>query len=235
MLNKIWKFIKQNSLVRVYIGNSYYYIKNVRQSIYGVGNSIQINLESKFSFIQNTRFNIKGNRNTVLVGSNVRLNTTTIQIDGDDNKIVLEDNIQGSVRLWISGNNCQILIGKNTTIRDANIGVAEANVSANIGDDCMLADGIDIRCSDSHSIIDLKSNQRINYAKDINIGSHVWIGRNVQILKGVSVGKDSIIASGAILTKEYPSNSIIAGIPAQVKRTNVTWSRENMPEHSKLA
>ena len=93
----------------------------------------------------------------------------------------------------------------------------------------MLSHGIDIRCSDSHSIIDLDSTERINYAKDISIGNHVWIAMDARILKGVNIGSHSIIASGSIVTKDVPENCIASGVPAQVKRTGVTWLRENTP------
>jgi acetyltransferase-like isoleucine patch superfamily enzyme len=89
----------------------------------------------------------------------------------------------------------------------------------------MFAHGIDIRSGDSHSIIDLASNQRLNYAQDINIGNHVWIAAKGHVLKGVSIGSNSIVGAGSIVTKDVPENCIVAGVPAQVKKTKVTWLR----------
>jgi acetyltransferase-like isoleucine patch superfamily enzyme len=64
--------------------------------------------------------------------------------------------------------------------------------------------------------------KRINYARDINIGKHVWIGAYVNILKGVTIGDNSIIGIRSIVTKNIPQNCIALGVPAKVIRENVT-------------
>lgn len=51
-------------------------------------------------------------------------------------------------------------------------------------------------------------------AKPIHIGSHVWIGMNATIMKGVTIGDYAIIAAGAIVTKDIPANEIWGGTPA---------------------
>lgn len=50
----------------------------------------------------------------------------------------------------------------------------------------------------------------------IIIADNVWIGRNVMILKGVEIGEGSIVAAGAVVTKSFPSYTIIGGNPARV-------------------
>ncbi|MBD0304315.1 MAG: hypothetical protein ICV85_19810 [Tolypothrix sp. T3-bin4] len=95
----------------------------------------------------------------------------------------------------------------------------------------MLAYDIDIRCGDSHSIIDLSTGKRVNYAKDIKINDHVWIAAHIQILKGVTVGSNSVIATGAVVTKDIPSNSIAAGVPAKVVKTNINWERQRLYDY----
>lgn len=59
-------------------------------------------------------------------------------------------------------------------------------------------------------------NQGLEYAKPINIGNNVWIGGDVTILAGVSIGNNSVIGAGAIVTKDIPDNVIAAGNPARV-------------------
>lgn len=51
--------------------------------------------------------------------------------------------------------------------------------------------------------------------KAIHIGSHVWIGMNATILKGVTIGDNSIVAAGALATKDIPANEIWGGVPAK--------------------
>lgn len=48
------------------------------------------------------------------------------------------------------------------------------------------------------------------------IGENVWVGENSRIQRGVTIGDNAIIAAGAIVTKDVPANSIVAGIPAKV-------------------
>ncbi|WP_379754233.1 acyltransferase [Flavobacterium myungsuense] len=49
----------------------------------------------------------------------------------------------------------------------------------------------------------------------VSIGNNVWIGTRVIILPGVSIGSNSIIGSGAVVTKSFPDNSVIGGVPAK--------------------
>ena len=59
--------------------------------------------------------------------------------------------------------------------------------------------------------------------KDVIIEGDSWLGINVTILKGVTIGRGSIIASGAVLNKSCPPYSIVGGVPAKVIRENVKW------------
>ena len=73
---------------------------------------------------------------------------------------------------------------------------------------------VDTLCSND------STNSKINnlncVRKPIKIGNHVWIGRRSIILKGVTIGERSIIAAGAVVTKDVPSDTIVAGNPAKV-------------------
>ena len=55
----------------------------------------------------------------------------------------------------------------------------------------------------------------------IVIGENCWIGQNVRIQKGVTIGNNSIIAANSIVTKSIPENSIAAGNPARVVKTDI--------------
>jgi acetyltransferase-like isoleucine patch superfamily enzyme len=50
----------------------------------------------------------------------------------------------------------------------------------------------------------------------IHIGNRVWIGSNVVITKGVTIGDNSVIAAGAVVTKDIPANVVAGGVPAKV-------------------
>lgn len=55
-----------------------------------------------------------------------------------------------------------------------------------------------------------------NHPSSIQVGNKVWIGSHVTILPGVSIGENSIVAAGAVVTHDVPPNSIVGGVPAKV-------------------
>ena len=59
------------------------------------------------------------------------------------------------------------------------------------------------------------SNRKNLDLKSIHIGKNVWLGAGAIILPGVTVGENSIVAAGAVVTKDVPSNTIVGGVPAK--------------------
>lgn len=109
-----------------------------------------------------------------------------------------------------------------TTIHSMN------GASVFIANDCMLSGNIVIRNNDGHDIHDI-NNVVKNLAQDIRLGEHVWICEGARILKGVNIGKNSIVGCGSVVTNNtYRSNSKIAGNPAHIigDLTNNTWTHD---------
>ena len=67
---------------------------------------------------------------------------------------------------------------------------------------------------------------------DVVIEDGVWCGANVTILKGVTIGRDSVVAAGAVVTKSFPPYSIIGGVPAKLIKKRFT--PEQIQEHERL-
>ena len=68
--------------------------------------------------------------------------------------------------------------------------------------------------------VDVKTrNSGVEYALEIKVGSNVWFGGNVTVLSGVTIGDNSIIGAGSVVTKDVPSNVIVAGNPAKIIKT----------------
>ncbi len=83
------------------------------------------------------------------------------------------------------------------------------------GDDVMLAPGVLISTA-THPLDAVKRNKGIETAKAINIGNSVWIGMGAKILEGVNIGDNAVIAAGAVVNKDVPANTLVAGVPAKV-------------------
>lgn len=69
-----------------------------------------------------------------------------------------------------------------------------------------------------HPLLADERNSGLEYAEGINIGKNVWIAGNVTILPGVSIGDNSVIGAGSIVTKDIPSNVLAVGNPCKVLR-----------------
>jgi len=86
--------------------------------------------------------------------------------------------------------------------------------SIEIGDACMFAHGAYISDADWHGIYD--RSEPVGNTKPIILKDNVWIGDSAIVCKGVTIGKNSIIGAGAVVTKDVPENSIYAGNPAKL-------------------
>ena len=56
------------------------------------------------------------------------------------------------------------------------------------------------------------------YKRDVRVGHNVWIGYGACVLRGVSVGDNSILGTSSVVTKDVPENAVVAGAPARVIR-----------------
>jgi acetyltransferase-like isoleucine patch superfamily enzyme len=86
-----------------------------------------------------------------------------------------------------------------------------------IGDNVFIGPNISIFTA-GHPIHSAIRNQELEYAFPITIGNNVWIGGNTVINPGVSLGDNSVIGSGSVVTKNIPANTIAAGNPCRVLR-----------------
>ena len=66
-----------------------------------------------------------------------------------------------------------------------------------------------------HPLSPAKRRMHCAIAKPIHIGNDVWIGGNVTIMPGLTIGNNVVIAAGAVVTKDVPNNSLVAGVPAK--------------------
>ena len=87
-----------------------------------------------------------------------------------------------------------------------------------IGDDCFCGPNVSIYTA-CHSTDPVERNARREWAKPVSIGNSVWIGGDVTILPGVTIGDNCTIGAGSVVTRDIPANSVAAGNPARVIKT----------------
>ena len=71
----------------------------------------------------------------------------------------------------------------------------------------------------NHPLNYTRRNQGLEKALPIKVGNNCWFGANVSVMPGVTIGAGCVIAAGAVVTKNMPENSLIAGVPAKVIKT----------------
>lgn len=89
-----------------------------------------------------------------------------------------------------------------------------------IGSHVNLAQGITVTAL-NHNFEDagLRIDEQGISTKPVVIGDDVWIGTNAVILPGVTIGQHVVVAAGAVVTKDVPANTLVAGVPAKVVKS----------------
>ena len=171
---------------------------------YSVGANSTVN-------ISNTRDELKS-RISIVCGDNCQIDIRGIAQINTHLSIYMADD-------------CVLKIGSETIINGPlEISQHEPTIIA-IGDNCGFAPS-KIWSSDMHSLIDIESGKRINPARDIYIGDHVWLAYDTLVLKGSSIGSGSMVGARSLVNGKFPDNSLIAGSPAQVVRQGITWTMD---------
>ena len=106
-----------------------------------------------------------------------------------------------------------LVIGENTFINGARIA---AKHEIRIGNNVHIGPEVVILDSDFH---DLQSHDEEGQGLPVVIENKVWIATGAMILKGVHIGEGAVIAAGAIVTKNVPAYTVVAGVPAKVIKT----------------
>jgi acetyltransferase-like isoleucine patch superfamily enzyme len=142
-------------------------------------------------------------------------------------KLEIEINREAEVRfgrfVWI-GDGTKIRCHEGVVeIGEKTVMGQECTISAyqrvRIGAQCVIADRAMFIDFD-HGVVEVERPIRLQgiYKRDVVVGSNVWIGYGACILRGVSVGDNSIVGTNSVVTKDVPANAVVAGIPARVIR-----------------
>lgn len=86
-----------------------------------------------------------------------------------------------------------------------------------IGDDCLLASGVQLITA-THPVAPVPRREAWEQALPITIGDGVWIGGGAIVCPGVSIGENSVIGAGSVVTRDIPAGVVAYGNPARVAR-----------------
>ena len=134
---------------------------------------------------------------------------------------------------WI-GHDCKIRVHEGeVSIGAKTVMGQECTISAyqrvEIGRECIVADRVMLIDFD-HGVVEVERPIRLQgiYKRDVRVGCNVWIGYGACLLRGVSVGHNSIIGTNAVVTHDVPENAVVGGVPARILRmrdapTELRW------------
>jgi acetyltransferase-like isoleucine patch superfamily enzyme len=104
-------------------------------------------------------------------------------------------------------------IGDNVFINYGSSLVASTHVK--IGNDCLIGTHVMVMDTDFHRVEDKSWDTS---GQPVILEERVWLGNRSIILKGVTIGHDSVVAAGSVVTQDVPPRTIVAGVPAKVIR-----------------
>ena len=159
------------------------------------------------------------------VGRGIVLEGDIPQIVGNG-RITIGDNVRiGTRNTWAVGfkvsTDAELVIGHRVSVNYQTIISVARRVR--IGDDTMIAGNVQIYDNVSHPVSPARRLRHESFSLDesapVDIGRNVWIGQSAMIMRGVTIGDNSIVAAGSIVTKSVPANTLVGGNPARILRS----------------
>jgi acetyltransferase-like isoleucine patch superfamily enzyme len=143
--------------------------------------------------------------------TNIGLVNSTLHITGN---VILRP----KVSIGVFG--AHLTIGNGSVINGPATILSKAGVC--IGEHCHFGMNTTIMDCDMHKHA-LAGEKPEDIPKEIIIKDHCWIGHNVTILKGVTIGEGSIVGAHSVVTKDVKDRTMVAGVPARKIKENVIW------------
>ena len=194
----------------------------------GNDNKIEIGCQCVFDALS---FTIK-NRNEINLGNrNKLINSCSLGIDSNCKLNFADNNDIWKMEVHLF-NNSSFIVGNNNFFNKSILITCHSYTNTHVHDFSIFASEVEIINGDGHSIFDNSTKRKVN---DMSIGNntieicdHVWLCRRAMLLSGAKIGQGCIVGAGAIVNKSYSlNNCLIAGVPAQIKKKNISWCRNN--------
>ena len=169
--------------------------------------------------IRNARF--------IRIGKGVTIGTGTVVNGLSKQGVSIGDNVSLGQYVIIEATGVLTDLGAGLTIgKGSGLGAYSfigAAGGVHIGDNVIMGQRVSFH-SENHNFgsPDLDIKYQGVTREGIRVGNNCWVGVNVIFLDGVNVGEGCVIAAGSVLRGTYPANSLIAGVPANVKRSRLS-------------
>ncbi len=102
-----------------------------------------------------------------------------------------------------------------------------------IGEDVFIGPKCVLACAGHPVNSGQRRTEPLTQSKPIHIGNNVWLGASVTVIGGVTIGEGSVIAAGAVVTKDIPAGVVVGGVPCKVIRP-ITEADRIKPEDIKF-
>jgi len=150
------------------------------------------------------------------VGKRLHLEGAAPLINGTG-RIELGDDVHvGSPCTWDIEANAELIVGNRVSLNYR--GIVSAATSVRIGDDTLVAGDVAIFDNTNHPVSPARrlagAPMMPSEIAAVEIGRNVWIGIGCIIMRGVTIGDNSVVAAGSVVTKSVPENTLVAGNPA---------------------
>ena len=188
------------------------------------------NNDIRIPYNRNIKIIVIGKNNTIEIDKDLNIKSQiTINLVGSNNFIKI-GKAHAIIRLLMGTNdnreiyNSKFIFGDSYSNHVSYV-MMENNTTIKIGDDCMFSTNIELRCTDDHVVLDDNGNV-LNLAKSIEIGNHVWLCKDVMILKNTTIPDGCIVgAKSVVASKRFTQpNCSICGNPAKVVKERVHWN-----------
>lgn len=192
-----------------------------------------IDINSEFLRHSNGVIRLHGSDISVTIKTNLPSYNLFLDLDSRSRLVIDSGVLIPSLHVHSRGGS-SISVGENTSAT-GNVNLySHETCEISIGKSCLIGPSFQCFASDMHSIIDVSNKTRVNRAEPITVEDDVWAGADVTILKGTRVGRGSIVGLRSTVAGEFPSHCLIAGYPARIIRSGVSWSADLLPstEHS---
>ena len=180
-------------------------------------------IKTTSAIVKKTNISFQGEDNEVVFDGS-HCHNCNIVLHGKGNRLIVDKDVQlFNLYIKISGESSVVTVGEASSFGGGFLICGGKGCSVSIGSGCMIAEGVDIWSTDSHNI--LKDGAVINPPRPIRIGNHVWIGKDVAVLKGVSIGDNAVIGMRSVVTHDVAPGTLCAGSPLRELNMGVTWEK----------